>query len=86
MGSESALTTRAASLLLVLEGLARDRRPRELTSVYRWGLITRPHRQVLRMGMDSLPVLVLYTAGIAGLIAVTNHQRSSGAPAPTLRA
>lgn len=44
-----------------------------LTSVYLWGLITRPHRQVLRMGMDSLTVLVLYAAGIAGLIAVTNH-------------
>jgi cation:H+ antiporter len=44
-----------------------------LTAVYGWGLITRPHRQVLRMGMDSLTVLVLYAAGIAGLIAVTNH-------------
>ena len=44
-----------------------------LTSVYGRGLITRPHRQVLRMGMDSLTVLVLYAAGIAGLIAVTNH-------------
>ena len=44
-----------------------------LTSVYLWGLITRPHRQVLRMGLDSLTVLVLYAAGIAGLIAVTNH-------------
>jgi cation:H+ antiporter len=44
-----------------------------LTAVYGWGLITRPHRQLLRMGMDSLTVLVLYAAGIAGLIAVTNH-------------
>jgi cation:H+ antiporter len=44
-----------------------------LTSVYGWGLITRPQRQVLRMGMDSLTVLMLYAAGIAGLIAVTNH-------------
>ena len=44
-----------------------------LTVVYLWGLVTRPHRQVLRMGMDSLAVLVLYAAGIAGLIAVTNH-------------
>jgi cation:H+ antiporter len=44
-----------------------------LTVVYLWGLITRPHRQLLRMGMDSLTVLVLYAAGIAGLIAVTNH-------------
>jgi hypothetical protein len=32
-----------------------------------------PARQVLRMGTDSLTVLVLYAAGIAGLIAVTNH-------------
>ena len=44
-----------------------------LTVVYGWGLITRPYRQLLRMGMDSLTVLILYAAGIAGLIAVTNH-------------
>ncbi len=44
-----------------------------LTVIYGWGLITRPHRQLLRMGMDSLTVLVLYTAGIAGLVAVINH-------------
>ncbi|MEP6910015.1 MAG: sodium:calcium antiporter [Actinomycetota bacterium] len=44
-----------------------------LTIVYGWGLITRPHRQVLRMGIDSLTVVVLYAAGIAGLIAVSNH-------------
>lgn len=44
-----------------------------LTAIYLWGLITRPHRQVLRMGIDSLTVLVFYAAGIAGLIAVTNH-------------
>jgi cation:H+ antiporter len=44
-----------------------------LTAVYLWGLIIRPQRQLLRMGMDSLTVLVLYAAGIVGLIAVTNH-------------
>ena len=44
-----------------------------LTVVYGWGLITRPNRQILRMGMDSLTVLLLYAAGIAGLIAVSNH-------------
>jgi cation:H+ antiporter len=44
-----------------------------LTVVYTWGLIMRPRRQVLRMGIDSLFVLVLYAAGIAGLIAVANH-------------
>jgi cation:H+ antiporter len=44
-----------------------------LTVVYTWGLIMRPRRQVLRMGIDSLVVLVLYAAGIAGLIAVANH-------------
>jgi cation:H+ antiporter len=43
-----------------------------LTVVYLWGLITRPHRQVLGMGLDSLTVLVLYCVGIAGLIAVSN--------------
>ena len=33
----------------------------------------RPRRQVLRMGIASLVVLVLYVAGIAGLIGVANH-------------
>lgn len=44
-----------------------------LTTVYAWGMITRPDRQVLRMGIDSVVVLVLYAAGIAGLIGVASH-------------
>jgi cation:H+ antiporter len=43
-----------------------------LTVVYLWGLVTRPHRLFLRMGVDSVAVLVLYAAGIAGLVAVSN--------------
>jgi cation:H+ antiporter len=43
-----------------------------LTVVYLWGLVTRPNRVVLRMGLDSIAVLVLYAGGIAGLIAVSN--------------
>jgi cation:H+ antiporter len=43
-----------------------------LTVVYGWGLISRPHRQVLRMGADSCAVLVLYGLGIAGLVAVSH--------------
>jgi cation:H+ antiporter len=43
-----------------------------LTAVYGWGLITRPHRQVLRMGVDSLAVLLLYAVGIVGLAAVSH--------------
>jgi cation:H+ antiporter len=43
-----------------------------LTVVYLWGLVTRPNRQVLRMGVDSLSVLLLYAVGIAGLLAVSN--------------
>ena len=43
-----------------------------LTVVYLWGLVTRPQRQVWRLGIDSVAVLVLYAAGIAGLIAVSN--------------
>jgi cation:H+ antiporter len=41
-----------------------------LTTVYVWGLIFRPRRRVLGMGVDSLVVLMLYVVGIAGLIAV----------------
>lgn len=43
-----------------------------LTVVYLWGLVTRPHRIVFRLGLDSVAVLVLYAGGIAGLIAVSN--------------
>jgi cation:H+ antiporter len=38
-----------------------------LTVVYILGLIFRPRRQVARMGIDSLLVLLLYTAGMIGL-------------------
>jgi cation:H+ antiporter len=41
-----------------------------LTAVYVWGLIFRPKRRVMRMGLDSLTVLILYAAGTAGLVAV----------------
>src|SRR5918911_1276756 len=43
-----------------------------LTAVYLCGLIFRPRRRILRMGIDSLVVLVLYTLGIAGLIAAAH--------------
>lgn len=42
-----------------------------LTVVYMVGLIFRPQRQWLRMGADSVTVLVLYVLGIAGLAFVT---------------
>ena len=42
-----------------------------LTVVYAVGLIMRPRRQVLRMGVDSLVVLVLYLIGVAGLFALS---------------
>jgi cation:H+ antiporter len=38
-----------------------------LTVVYMLGLVFRPQRQWLRMGPDSIAVLILYAAGIAGL-------------------
>jgi cation:H+ antiporter len=41
-----------------------------LTVVYLFGLIFRPRRRVLGMGMDSLVVLILYAVGVAGLVAV----------------
>jgi cation:H+ antiporter len=42
-----------------------------LTVVYMAGLIFRPQRQILRMGVDSLVVLALYAVGIVGLVALT---------------
>jgi cation:H+ antiporter len=41
-----------------------------LTAVYVFGLIFRPRRQIARMGIDSLVVLVLYVLGVAGLFAL----------------
>jgi cation:H+ antiporter len=43
-----------------------------LTMVYLWGLIFRPQRQNLRLGLDSILVLFLYLLGVAGLIAVAH--------------
>ncbi|MFF4025950.1 hypothetical protein [Nocardia elegans] len=38
-----------------------------LTLVYMTGLVFRPRRQWLRMGPDSLTVLVVYVLGVVGL-------------------
>lgn len=43
-----------------------------LTCVYIYGLMFRSQRQVLRMGIDSLVVLVLYLVGLAGLVAIAH--------------
>ena len=43
-----------------------------LTTIYLYGLIFRPRRQVLNMGIDSVVVLVLYVLGVVGLIAVVH--------------
>jgi cation:H+ antiporter len=43
-----------------------------LTAVYIYGLIFRPRRLIARMGIDSLAVLILYAAGIVGLIFVSH--------------
>jgi cation:H+ antiporter len=45
-----------------------------LTAVYLYGLIFRPGRRVLRMGVDSLVVLCLYAIGLAGLFAIAHGQ------------
>lgn len=41
-----------------------------LTAVYIYGLIFRPKRQILHMGIDSLVVLILYILGTVGLFAI----------------
>ncbi len=41
-----------------------------LTAVYIYGLVFRPRRLFLRMGADSLVVLVLYALGVWGLFAI----------------
>ena len=41
-----------------------------LTAVYSVGIIFRPRRQVLNMGIDSFAVLILYILGVTGLFAI----------------
>jgi cation:H+ antiporter len=41
-----------------------------LTTVYVTGLLFRPTRRIVRMGIDSLVVLVLYAFAVAGLFAI----------------
>jgi cation:H+ antiporter len=41
-----------------------------LTTAYIYGLIFRPKRQILHMGIDSLIVLLLYILGVIGLFAI----------------
>ncbi|MEX8548686.1 MAG: sodium:calcium antiporter [Mucilaginibacter sp.] len=42
-----------------------------LTTIYIYGLIFRPKKQILRMGIDSLLVLIVYFLGIAGLVFIS---------------
>jgi cation:H+ antiporter len=42
-----------------------------LTTVYIYGLVFRPRRQYLRLGPDSIAVLVLYCFGIAGMMVIS---------------
>jgi len=43
-----------------------------LTTVYLYGLIFRSQRRILRLGVDSFVVLLLYALGILGLVAVAH--------------
>jgi len=42
-----------------------------LTTIYIYGLIFRPKRQILRMGIDSFLVLIIYFIGIGGLFFIS---------------
>src|SRR5947209_6953897 len=41
-----------------------------LTVIYIYGLIFRPRRQILHMGIDSFLVIIVYAVGIGGLFAI----------------
>jgi cation:H+ antiporter len=43
-----------------------------LTTIYAWGVIVRRESCVLRLGRDSIIVVVLFGLGIAGLVAVSH--------------
>lgn len=42
-----------------------------LTAIYLYGLIFRPKRQIARMGLDSLAVLLVYALAMVGLVALS---------------
>ena len=44
-----------------------------LTTVYTCGLIFRPRRQMVRMGIDSIVVVLLYAVGIWGLVEISRR-------------
>ena len=48
-----------------------------LTSIYLGGLIFRPKRNILGMGVDSLAVLVLYAIGTAGLFVIAFSDKTA---------
>ena len=43
-----------------------------LTLVYAAGLLFRPQRRILRLGVDSLAVLIIYALGVAGLFVIAH--------------
>lgn len=43
-----------------------------LTTIYVYGLIFRPQKQILRMGIDSFLVLIIYFVAIAGLFFISS--------------
>ncbi len=43
-----------------------------LTAVYVTGLLFRPRRQIARLGLDSLLVLIFYVLGVLGLVALSH--------------
>jgi cation:H+ antiporter len=43
-----------------------------LTAIYVCGLIFRPRRQIIRMGIDSFLVMILYLLGILGLFVISS--------------
>ena len=49
-----------------------------LTAIYMLGLIFRPKRRVLGVGVDSLAVLILYVIGTAGLFALAKMGGHAG--------
>jgi cation:H+ antiporter len=44
-----------------------------LTAIYLAGLVAPPRRQVMRMGLDSFVVVVLYVLGLCGLFFMSGH-------------
>jgi cation:H+ antiporter len=58
-----------------------------MTAVYLWGLLEHRQRTILRLGVDSVMVLVLYVVGAVGVVTLAHQEQAKqgASSGPVLR-